>query len=121
METTNSVFNMSLYQYVTTETVLYWIRNIVANRMASTGKAWVDIFSMYNSGTYELDYFASKSLSYSYNNQWMVIDYKLFTPGQPLQPGTLWVAEQIPGFVIRADQTPTLSSTRFWSSYNISL
>jgi len=30
----------------------------------------------------------------------MVVDYKQFTPGQPLQPGTFWVAEQIPGYVV---------------------
>jgi hypothetical protein len=36
-----------------------------------------------------------------YNNQWIIVDYKLFNPGQPLQPGTLWIAEQIPGYVIR--------------------
>jgi hypothetical protein len=31
----------------------------------------------------------------------MIVDYKLFTPGEALLPGTLWVAEQIPGYVIR--------------------
>ena len=43
-----------------------WIRTIVANRVADGGKSWSDFFSMHNSGTY--------------NNQWMVIDYKLFKP-----------------------------------------
>ncbi len=32
-----------------------------------------------------------------YNNQWMVVDYKLFTPNQPIQDNTLWILEQIPG------------------------
>lgn len=35
-------------------------------------------------------------LSFSYNNQWMVVDYKRFKPGQPLQDGLLWVLEQLP-------------------------
>ncbi len=53
METTNNIFNMSLYQYVTPHnTVLYWVRNVVANRMARTGSEWVNVFALYNSGTY---------------------------------------------------------------------
>lgn len=82
------------------------------------------IFAMHNSGTY--------------NNQWMVVDYKLFTPGmtysltwlvscdshvislgQALKPGTLWIAEQIPGLVERADKTSTVTQTGYWASYNI--
>jgi len=105
METTNSVMNMSLYDYVTEQTVLYWVRNTVANRMASSGQEWVKWFSMYNSGTY--------------NNQWIVVDYKLFTPSQPLQPGTLWIAEQIPGYVISSDMTNTLITSGYWGSYNV--
>ena len=51
METTNSVLNNSLYEYVTTETVLTWMRVIAANRMASNGSEWTQLFSRYNSGT----------------------------------------------------------------------
>jgi len=108
METTNDVFNQSLYQFVTPQTVPYWVRITVASRMASTGPEWVQWFSMFNSGTY--------------NNQWQVVDYKLFTPGQALQPNTLWIAEQIPGWVVSADQTSSLDSTAgqgYWPSYNV--
>ena len=52
METTNSIMNQSLYNdYVTVNSVPYWIRVIVANRMASSGDQWVHYFSLYNSGT----------------------------------------------------------------------
>lgn len=105
METTNDVMNMSLYQYVTLDTVMYWIRVIVATRMSSTGADWVKYFAMYNSGTY--------------NNQWMIVDYKLFTPGESLVPGTLWIAEQIPGYVISSDETSVLNDQNYWASYNI--
>eukprot|EP01124_Arcella_intermedia_P007924 TRINITY_DN1490_c0_g1_i1.p1 TRINITY_DN1490_c0_g1~~TRINITY_DN1490_c0_g1_i1.p1 ORF type:complete len:540 (+),score=100.73 TRINITY_DN1490_c0_g1_i1:93-1622(+) len=105
-ETTNEVFNNSLYlNYFSEETVPEWIRVIVANRMADSGLNWVSAFSKYNSGTY--------------NNQWQVIDYKLFVPGKPIQPGTLWIAEQIPGFVFSADKSDFLANGGFWPSYNI--
>jgi hypothetical protein len=47
-----------------------------------------------------------------------VIDYKLFTPLQPLQPGTLVVLEQIPGYVEWADVTNVLQFG-YWPSFNI--
>ena len=54
----------------------------MANRLASTAGEWSNLFVMYNSGTY--------------NNQWMVVDYNKFTPGQELEQGLLYVVEQIP-------------------------
>jgi hypothetical protein len=36
-----------------------------------------------------------------YNNQWIVVDYKQFVPGVTLKPNTVWIAEQIPGFIER--------------------
>jgi hypothetical protein len=106
METTNEVMNDSLYRnFIKKETVPEWIRIIVANRVAVSGEQWANLFEMYNSGTY--------------NNQWQVIDYKLFVPGSPLKPGTLWIAEQIPGLVVSKDMTSVLSKQNFWPSYNI--
>jgi len=105
METTNGVMNTSLYKSVTTNTVMYYIRVVVANRMASTGAEWAKYFALYNSGTY--------------NNQYQVVDYKQFTPGNPLQPGTLWIVEQIPGYVVSADETSHLIEDGYWASYNI--
>lgn len=43
---------MSIYDVITTKSVLSWMRVMVANRMANNGKQWVDVFSKYNSGTY---------------------------------------------------------------------
>lgn len=52
------------------------VRSIVASRLADSGAAWCDIFSQYNSGTY--------------NNQWMIVDYNKFTKGwASLQVGYL--------------------------------
>ena len=49
----------------------------------------------------------------------MVIDYKLFTPGEPLRDGLFTVLEQIPGQIHWEDKTETLRTTSYWSSYNI--
>jgi len=84
--------------------VLYWIRVIVANRMAESGPQWAEVFSRYNSGTY--------------NNQWFVVDYKLFVSGQPLANNTLYVLEQIPGYIHTDDATQILTFG-YWPSYNI--
>jgi hypothetical protein len=50
-----------------------------------SGKQWSKLFAKRNSGTY--------------NNQWMVLDYKKFVPGKDLSDvkGLLWVLEQLPG------------------------
>jgi len=104
-ETTNDVFNMSLYNFVTPASVLYWIRVCVANRMATNGSEWASIFAKYNSGTY--------------NNQWQITDTKLFTPGQPLQPETLFILEQIPGYIESGDVTFQLDNYGYFPSYNI--
>eukprot|EP01117_Protostelium_nocturnum_P000225 TRINITY_DN1029_c0_g2_i1.p1 TRINITY_DN1029_c0_g2~~TRINITY_DN1029_c0_g2_i1.p1 ORF type:complete len:521 (+),score=170.99 TRINITY_DN1029_c0_g2_i1:68-1630(+) len=105
METTNSVYNETLFKQVTTTTVPYWIRVTLANRMSSSGQEWNKFFGMYNSGTY--------------NNQWIVVDTKRFTPGKGPQNGTLWISEQIPGLLYSEDKTEHLARTGFWSSYNV--
>jgi hypothetical protein len=48
----------------------------------------------------------------------MVVDFNKFTPGQPLQAGTLWVVEEIPGLVAGGDQTAVLERG-YWPSYNV--
>jgi hypothetical protein len=103
-ETSFSILNMSLYEYVTHRSVFYWIRVSAANRLAASAPEWVEIFSTNNSGTY--------------NNQWIVFDTKRFTPGKDLLKDTLWIAEQIPGEVGTQDVTEQLQYG-YWPSYNI--
>jgi len=102
-ETTNAVYNESLLATITPASVLTWTRSIVANRLATSGESWVKIFSEYNSGTI--------------NNQWMVVDYNRFKPRTPLVAGTLWILEQLPGYIKTADVTRELS-LGYWPSYN---
>jgi len=72
--------------------------------MASNGPEWAEIFSRYNSGTY--------------NNQWFVVDYKLFTIGQPLVPNTIYLLEQMIGYIHVGDITDYVA-LGYWPSYNI--
>ena len=104
IETSNNIFNTSLYDLLKPESLLCWQRVILANRLADDAPSWSKIFSEYNSGTY--------------NNQFMVLDTKKFVPGQPLANDLFWVVEQIPGKVIGADQTQILSYG-YWPSYNV--
>jgi len=105
METTNEIFNMSLYKYTTTKTIPYWIRIMVANRLADSGETWCKAFLLYNSGTY--------------NNQWQIIDYKAFKSGSSPSAGTLYILEQVPGYIVYADETASLIQNWNWPSYNI--
>jgi len=107
IETTISVFNETYYDNVKPTGQLHcWVRSIVANQLAKNASHWVEIFSRYNSGTY--------------NNQWTVIDYKLFTPGKELpDKDVLWILEQIPGYIATSDMTWFLKKFRYWASYNI--
>lgn len=106
LETTIGNSNPALWKNITaTGELLEWIRTIVANRIGENGKNWTHYFSMHNSGTY--------------NNQWMVVDYKLFKPTKHIRPNTLWVLEQLPGLVVGRDQSQILRKQSYWPSYNV--
>jgi hypothetical protein len=104
IQTTNGILDTSLYKLVMPQALFAWQRVRMANSMASTGEQWAQILAAHNSGTY--------------NNQYMVIDYKRFTQGVSVADGTLWVVEQIPGLVESADVTDQLERA-YWPSYNI--
>ena len=109
IETSLSVFNQAVYNVNKTDllhTVMYPTRVMLANYNAHTAPEWTTLFAMHNSGTY--------------NNQWMVVDLNLFTPGKALVPNTMWIAEQMPGLVKSHDVTEILSFGYF-PSYNIPL
>jgi hypothetical protein len=106
LETTISNNNASAWTLVRPETVMTWAAPMVANRLASDGATWTKLQTRYNSGTC--------------NNQWMVVDYKRFTPGAAsLQDGLLWIAETMPGHSHRADVTNVVVKQGYWPSYNV--
>jgi hypothetical protein len=78
---------------------------MIANRLATNGDDWTEVQVRHNSGTC--------------NNQWIIVDYKLFQPGKELVPGTVWISETMPGIAMRADVTATVLHQGSWPSYNI--
>ncbi|RYG56040.1 hypothetical protein EON66_03855 [archaeon] len=56
----------------------------------------------------------------TYNNEFLILDYKKFVPGAAtLQDGLLWVLDQAPGFISAADLTSTLRQDSYFASYNV--
>eukprot|EP00928_Gymnodinium_smaydae_P033273 TRINITY_DN23875_c0_g2_i2.p1 TRINITY_DN23875_c0_g2~~TRINITY_DN23875_c0_g2_i2.p1 ORF type:complete len:585 (+),score=99.11 TRINITY_DN23875_c0_g2_i2:92-1846(+) len=106
METTNGIKDNKLLNDISSESVLSWIRTLVACSLATTAPAWATLFSIANSGTY--------------NDQWMIIDLKLFSPkAKALAPETFIVLEQLPNYVEWHDMTQHLESSGYWGSYNV--
>ncbi|XP_056263761.1 phospholipase B-like 1 isoform X1 [Pseudoliparis swirei] len=93
-QTTNNVFNASLFDTVTPDSLLAWQRVRLAHSLAKTGEEWAKTFSKHNSGTY--------------NNQYMVLDRSRVKLGLSVDDGALTVVEQIPGLVEYSDQTQAL-------------
>ncbi len=73
IETTIDNYNEDLYHNILPISVPEWMRIVVANRLANSGKEWVDKFFVFNDGTY--------------NNQWMITDFKQFTSGSSPKAG----------------------------------
>nr|XP_032822922.1 phospholipase B-like 1 [Petromyzon marinus] len=104
LQTTNNVFNDSLYAAITPLSLLAWQRVRVANMMARGGRQWGQVFARHNSGTY--------------NNQYMVLDLKKIELKKNIADEALFVVEQIPTLVVSEDQTDILRKG-YWPSYNV--
>ena len=105
METTNSNLNDTLYDLLNPNTLLTWVRVILANRLASSGEDWLEIFKKENSGTY--------------NNQFMVLDLtKIDMKEKDIKDKALMIIEQLPQYTESKDVTEYLRKG-YWPSYNI--
>lgn len=104
-ETTNNLYNVSLLQEIVPNTVLSYMRAILANQLATSGKDWAAVFDKYHSGTY--------------TNQWMVLDFGRFVPGSAPKADFFTVYEEVPTFSQYEDQTDALVRDGYWGSYNI--
>jgi hypothetical protein len=107
LETTMHNFNQNLYdEYVRghPDCVLCWMRAIVATFTTTSGRDWTQKFIRYNSGTY--------------NNEYVVLDTKKWEAGKPLAPDLVWMLEQMPGTIVRADVTEVLANKTYLESIN---
>jgi hypothetical protein len=105
-ETTNNVYDYSLYDLIHPSSLVSWIRAISANYMATDALSWHEIFKQYNSGTY--------------NNQWVVTDSRLYKPGATVvPPNSIVVGSQLPGYYEYADVSWFLNQHGYWASYNV--
>jgi hypothetical protein len=104
IETTNELFDRERYKLITPESMLCWHRTYIANLLSNTGPEWISSFIKYNSGTY--------------NNMWMVVDWKQFEPGKQIKKGLLSIVEQMPGYCEQADVSDMLTISH-WASFNI--
>ena len=103
-ETTNHVHDLNLFDLLSPNTLMCWMRTMVANRLTDDAYSWAQVFSKYNSGTY--------------NNQFQVLDLKLIdTENKRISPGAFYVVEQLPGSCDVQDVTDNLKKG-YWPSYN---
>ena len=106
IETTNSNYNKTSYNFITEESLLCWHRVQISNRMSENAKEWTEIFSKYNSGTY--------------NNQYMILNTKGIKFGNytKIEENSFMIIEQMPGFIEANDVTDHLKFG-YWPSYNV--
>jgi len=106
IETSNVNYNSSVYDLISEESLLCWQRVQISNRMAKSAKEWTEIFSEFNSGTY--------------NNQYMILDTKKVEFGKypQIPQESLMIIEQMPGMVEINDVTDHLKFG-YWPSYNV--
>ena len=105
IETTMSLFNADLYEFVKPQTLFTWMRAIHAMWTAHNGSDWTQTFIKHNSGTY--------------NNQYLVLDSNKFERFKKPTQDLLWVIEQYPGpHWKRADVTEQLVRDLYFPSIN---
>jgi len=106
IETTVNTWNTTLYDlYCKPESVLAWIRVCAVNLIAHNGQEWAKYFNIANSWTY--------------NNQYLIVDTNKFTRGKKPKEGFVTCTEQVPGYYVVGDRTDELCSRRWIPSVNI--
>jgi hypothetical protein len=104
-ETTLHQFNQTLYkEKLTPKSVLCWIRAYHAMLATDRGKSWTEHFAVENSGTY--------------NNEYLILDTKLWNASHPAPANLLWMIEQMPGTTVSEDVTRNLTQKGYFESIN---
>ena len=105
METSIAIYNFELYKEMKPESVLTWVRVMLANKLAKSAEDWIEIFKKENSGTY--------------NCQFTILDLnKVDLKQKNIEDKALMIIEQLPGETDTLDVTKNLKD-EYWASYNI--
>ena len=105
MGTSIDILKSNLYNSITHESILTWIRQIVANRLASSAEEWTKIFQTGNSGTG--------------NEQAIILDMnKIDLKNKKIEDKSLMIIEQMPNYTETVDVTEYLRKG-YWPSYNV--
>ena len=114
LETSLAIYNLSLYKNLKNQTIPKWMRTNIANRISNSGSEWIKNFFYLNSGTH--------------NNQWLIIDFKVFEKlivkkHHQLKEnitGIVYLAEQLPILdkIFDRDMTDVLLSQTYVASFN---
>lgn len=105
-ETTNSIYNTSLFDAIVPEMLLTWPRIVATNQLATNTDTWIQFMSHNVAGTY--------------SNQWIVADYKLMDQNtQQLAPKTVQIMEEIPAYWESMDVSQFINHYGAWKSFNI--
>eukprot|EP01029_Cantina_marsupialis_P023820 TRINITY_DN60013_c0_g1_i1.p1 TRINITY_DN60013_c0_g1~~TRINITY_DN60013_c0_g1_i1.p1 ORF type:complete len:1527 (-),score=489.88 TRINITY_DN60013_c0_g1_i1:695-5275(-) len=102
LETTMNIFNSTLYKdYVKPQSLLMWPRMSYALRTSVDGPSFAENMLVENSGTY--------------NNEYVVVDMKKFTPGKAPRDNFVYILEQFPGpYSHHEDVTNTELKDKFY-------
>ena len=105
IETTMSIFNLDLYEFVQPKSIYTWFRALLAMWTTDNGKDWTETFIKHNSGTY--------------NNQYLIVDMKKFKRFEKPSKDLIWVIEQYPGkYWKNADITEKFIQDKYFPSIN---
>jgi hypothetical protein len=105
-ETTVTLQNRSLYDFVKPQTVMNWMRTILAAFVAENVSGWSDTFLAHNSGTY--------------NNEYFVVDSKLLRGATQVSANLVHSVLQLPGpWRWEEDLTEELYREGFIASFNV--
>jgi len=102
------VYNTSMWQALSEQTVLTFMRVMVANRLAVTGPDWARWFKIAHSGTY--------------TNAWVITDYSLFrarSDPTSLEANTVYMIEELPGLTTEGDMTGFVLVAGYYASFNV--
>ena len=105
MGTSLNILNNSLYDLINVKSVPNWMRQRVANKLASNAQEWIEIYKRENSGTN--------------NGQYMILDInKIDLKNKKIELNALMIVEQMPKYTEWDDVTYNLRKG-YWPSYNV--